>query len=187
MKATLYMVVMNDCGHAVKLTGDFDGEFDVHFLRPVNIEGNAADNFVDGVDVGAKGSILDIRDVVRLSDWRNYAKNVTTYYFEPDNDNYYDYYDVTGITVDVANITPEGLMNSGGDEITVLPSTIEIAQTAPDATYEFGTLTYENNGAGLVNEFTLKVPVTVSYKWGDVETIVDVVVRPTSATDSATL
>jgi hypothetical protein len=185
MKAKLYMALLNECDRELDLVGDFDGSFLVHFLRPVNVEGQAADNFVDGVDVGAKGSVLDIKNVVRLSDWRNYAKNVTTYYFEPDNDNYYDYYDVTAITVDVANITPEGLMTSGGTELTELPSTIEIAQTAPDATYDFGTLTYKNNGATLVEEFTLKVPVTVSYKWGDVQTIVDVVVRPTSATKSA--
>ena len=185
MKAKLYMALLNECDRELDLVGDFDGSFLVHFLRPVNVEGQAADNFVDGVDVGAEGSVLDIKSVVRLSDWRNYAKSVTTYYFEPDNDNYYDYYDVTAITVDVANITPEGLMTSGGTELTELPSTIEIAQTAPDATYDFGTLTYENNGATLVEEFTLKVPVTVSYKWGDVQTIVDVVVRPTSATKSA--
>jgi hypothetical protein len=187
MKATLYMVVMNDCGHAVKLTGEFDGEFDVHFLRPVNIEGNAADNFVDGVDFGAEGSILDIRDVVRLSDWRNYAKNTDAYYFEPDHENYYGFYDVTGVAVDVDNIVPVGLMTSGGTELTELPSTIEVAfdTTLPVADYPNGALTYTNNGAALVNEFTLKVPVKVSYKWGDVETIVDVIVRPTSAIRSA--
>jgi len=185
MKAKLYMELQNECDKPLDLVGDFDGSFLVHFLRPVNVEGQAADNFVDGVDVGAEGSVLDIKNVVRLSDWRNYAKSVTTYYFEPDNENYYDYYAVDSITVNVANITPEGLMNSGGTELTELPSTIEIAQTAPDGTYEFGTLTYKNNGATLVEEFTLKVPVTVSYKWGDVKTIVDVVVRPTSATESA--
>jgi len=184
MQAKLYMALRNECGRELKLVGDFDGSFFVHFLRPVNVEGQAAENFVDGVDEGAEGSVLDIKSVVRLSDWRNYAKNVTTYYFDPDNQNYYSYYDVTGITVDVANITPEGLMTSGGTELTELPSTIEIAQTVPNTTYVFGTLTYVNNGATLVDEFTLKVPVTVTYKWGDVKTIVDVVVRPTSATRS---
>jgi len=185
MKAKLYMALLNECGRELELVGDFDGSFLVHFLRPVNVEGQAADNFVDGVDFGAKGSVLDIVDVVRLSDWRNYAKNVTTYYFEPDNGNYYDYYDVTAISVDEANIKPEGLMTSGGTELTELPSTMEVDFDDTDPTFVFGKLTYKNNGAALVNEFTLKVPVTVSYKWGDVETIVNVVVRPTSATKSA--
>ena len=186
MKATLYLAVAKCDGELdVKLTGDFNGEFDVHFLRPVNVEGESADHFVDGVDVGAKGSVLDVRGVVRLSDWRNYAKDTEDYYFDPGHTNYYDFYGFTGITIDETKIVPEGLVTSGGVELTELPSTIEVNfDPTPTATNPNGVLTYKNNGAGLINQFVLKVPVSVNYKWGKVETVVRVLVKPTSADKS---
>ena len=70
-----------------------------------------------------------------------------------------------------------------------LPTTIEIGTTAPtgglDTDFPFGTLTYTNNGGNLGTEFTLLVPVTVTYKWGEVTTIVEVPVKPTSDVRSA--
>ena len=190
MKARIMLNVMNECGKPMKVTGfGVNGGFNVHFLRPVNIEGAAADNFVDAVDFGAKGSYIDIKKVVQLSDWRNYAKNVETYNFDPNNLNYYDYYDVQAITIDKANIVPSGLIVSG-KELTELPVTIEVNQEIGTAQYPldeypFGVLTYKNNGANLIDPFTLIVPVTVEYKWGKVETKVKVAVQPTSATKSA--
>ena len=186
MKATLVLKVSKCDGDLdVKLTGKFNGEFDVHFLRPVNVEGESADHFVDGVDVGAKGSILDVRSVVRLSDWRNYAKDTEDYYFDPNHENYYGFYGFTGITIDETKIVPEGLITSGGIELTELPSTIEVNFDSTSTTDNpNGVLTYKNNGAGLINEFTLKVPVSVNYKWGEVETVVRVLVKPTSANKS---
>ena len=186
MKATLYLAVTKCDGELdVTLTGDFNGEFDVHFLRPVNVESESADHFIDGVDVGAKGSVLDVRNVVRLSDWRNYAKDTEDYYFDPDHDNYYDFYGFTGISIDDTKIVPEGLVTSGGVELDELPSTIEVKFDPTVTTdHKNGKLTYKNNGAGLINQFTLKVPVTVNYKWGEVETVVRVLVKPTSANES---
>lgn len=180
MKARVKLLVWNECEQPVVVNA-FGGKdsFLVHFLRPVNVEGQAADNFTDGVDFGAPGSILDLRDVVQLSDWRNYVGNVTTYYFDPNHENYYDYYDVQSYTVDLAEIVPVGL-TVGGVALTELPTTIVIAQEAPTADYPYGTLTYRNNGANLATQFTLKVPVTVTYKWGEVVTVVDVLVKPTT-------
>jgi len=180
MKARVKLLVWNNCEQPVVVNA-FGGKdsFLVHFLRPVNVEGQAADSFTDGVDFGADGSILDLRDVVQLSDWRNYVGNVTTYYFDPDHENYYDYYDVQSYTVDLTEIKPVGL-TVGGVALTELPSTIVIAQEAESAEYPYGTLTYRNNGSNLATQFTLKVPVAVTYKWGEVVTEVEVLVKPTT-------
>jgi hypothetical protein len=179
MQARLKLVVLNECEREV-IVKAFNGGSDtflVHFLRPVNVASQAADNFIDGVDFGAEGSMLDMKDVVVLSDWRNYAKNTTDYNFDPDHDNYYQYYGVTSVVADVDNITTEGLVVDG-EELTELPSTIEVNQTTGS---QFGVLTYKNNGAVLNDEFRLVVPVTVTYKWGEVVTTVKVTVKPTSA------
>ena len=180
MKARIKLQITNECEQPVVVTA-FGGKdsFLVHFLRPVNVEGQAADFFVDGVDFGDDGSILDLRDVVQLSDWRNYVGNVESYYFDPDNENYYDYYDVQSYTVDVTDIKAVGL-TVGGTALTELPSTIEVEQVAASSEYPYGTLTYRNNGANLATEFSIIVPVTVTYKWGEVVTEVEVLVKPTS-------
>lgn len=180
MQARIKLQITNECEQPVVVTA-FGGKdsFLVHFLRPVNVEGQAADFFVDGVDFGDDGSILDLRDVVQLSDWRNYVGNITTYNFDPNNENYYDYYDVQSYTVDVTAIKPVGL-TVGGEALDTLPSTVEIAQVAATTEYPYGTLTYRNNGANLATEFSIIVPVTVTYKWGEVVTEVEVLVKPTS-------
>lgn len=183
MKARIKLIVKNECDKEVILKA-FNGKdsFLVHFLRPVNVAGQSAENFVDGVDFGSKGSVLDVKEVVALSDWRNYSKDVKTYNFLPDNENYYAYYGVQAITIDPTNIVPVGLIVDGED-LAKLPSTIEVTQDeVGTANYQFGRLTYRNNGANLKDPFTMKVPVVVEYKWGKVETIVEVAVKPTAAT-----
>jgi hypothetical protein len=182
MQARLKLVVLNECEREVivkAFNGGTSDTFLVHFLRPVNVAAQAADNFIDGVDFGDEGSMLDMKDVVVLSDWRNYAKNTTAYNFDPDHENYYQYYGVEAVVADVDNITTEGLVVDG-EELTDLPSTIEVKQTTTTGS-QFGVLTYKNNGAVLNDEFKLVVPVTVTYKWGEVVTTVKVTVKPTSA------
>lgn len=188
MKARLYIEVKRVCEESestivLKVKGLNNGDaFDVHFLRPVNVEGQAAEAFIDGVDSGKPGSFINLIDIVNLSDWRNNAKNSTDYYFA-DNLNYYGFYDVTNITIDTDNIVPVGL-KVGGVDLDELPGTIDIDTTGATSTTDFGTLTYRNNGAGLDNNFILKVPVTVTYKWGEVSTIVEVEVKKTAASES---
>jgi hypothetical protein len=180
MQARLKLVVLNECEREVivkAFNGGTSDTFLVHFLRPVNVAAQAADNFIDGVDFGDEGSMLDMKDVVVLSDWRNYAKNTTAYNFDPDHENYYQYYGVEAVVADLDNITTEGLLVDG-EELTELPSTIQVDQVTGG---DFGVLTYKNNGSGLNDEFKLVVPVTVTYKWGEVVTTVKVTVKPTSA------
>ena len=184
MKARVKVIISNACGKAVSVKGlGFKDAFDVHFLRPVNVDPQSAENFVDGVDFGATGSWIDVQKAVQLSDWRNYAKNITDYNFEPNHLNYYDYYDVSAITIDVNAIKPIGLIVNGS-ELAKLPITMEVQQTATDPSHPFGTLTYKNNGANLTAPFKMELPVTVTYKWGEVTTKVTVDVKTTASVRS---
>lgn len=186
MKAKLQLVVTADhrTDEPVCITlGNGKDTFDVVFLRPINVEAEAAENFIDGNDVGGVGSVIDLMDVVVLSDWRNTARGVKTFNFSPNNLNYFSYYDVSAITVDVANIKPVGLTVNGVQQ-TTLPSSIIVTQTAATGDFDnplpLGTLTYQNNGNVLNTGFTMIVPVSITYKWGVVETTVEVEVKPTS-------
>src|SRR5690554_1353547 len=184
MKAKLQLVVTDHREEPVCITlGNGKDTFDVVFLRPINVEGEAAENFIDGNDVGGEGSVIDLMDVVVLSDWRNTARGVETFNFSPDNLNYFGYYDVSDIEIDVDNIKPVGLTVNGVQQ-TTLPSTIVVTQTAATGDFNnplpLGTLTYQNNGNVLNTGFTMIVPVSITYKWGVVETTVEVEVKPTS-------
>ncbi|WP_106830874.1 hypothetical protein [Parabacteroides pacaensis] len=167
--ATIGFNVKNACGHKIPLTNE---TFVAKFLRPVNVDPEASKGFIDAVDFGAEGSIVDMLDIVKLSDWRNYK-----FYGTNGHPNYYQYYDVTAIKVDIDNITS----NLNGDNFTkkITDFTqIEIAQdnTGVNPAQPFyGKLTYKNNG-NAVGAFKMKVPVIVTYKWGDVKAnvIVDV-------------
>lgn len=44
---------------------------------------------------------------------------------------------------------------------------------------KFGYIRYENNGANVSESFMLRIPVKVTYTWGEIETTVDVTVTPT--------
>ena len=189
MQARLYIEVKRVCEDestiVLKVNGLNNGDaFNVHFLRPVNVEGQSAEAFIDGVDSGKEGSFINLTDVVNLSDWRNYSKNSTDYYFS-DNTNYYGFYNVQSISVDTSNIKPIGL-KVGGVDLTALPGTIIIGTDipTPQTPTNFGQLTYRNNGAGLDESFILEVPVTVTYKWGEVDTKVQVEVKKTAAMNS---
>ncbi|MBS9767210.1 MAG: hypothetical protein KGV44_06695 [Flavobacteriaceae bacterium] len=173
MRANIQIKVKNNCTPAKKVNfveKNIGGDtFEVRFLRPINIKGQSGDDLYDANDFGDEGSYVDMLDVVQLSDWRNKAKDTEDFSFSK-NDNYYSYYGVTGITVDTNNIKVTGL-KVGGVAVEKLPSSIEVKQvsTFNGKTAKFGFLTYRNNGNNLTEPFTMEVPVTVTYKWGEVK------------------
>ena len=186
--ARITLKAINNCGKELQIKGS-DGTFIVRFVRPVSMTVNAADNYVDAVDYGAKGSFIDVHDLANLYDWRNYAKQSEKYYFQ-NNQNYYKYYDVKSIKVDVENVKVEGLTINGEAQSDLTNTGVELTQMAPTATMiakypelkntsADGLLMYKNNGAALNKPFTLILPVTVEYKWGKVVENVKVKVQPT--------
>src|SRR5690554_2433549 len=177
IKANLQLVVTpehrEDEPACINLANGED-TFDVVFLRPINLEAQAADDFIDGVDAEGEGSVIDLRDLLVLSDWRNNWFNTTDYNFEPDHLDYYDFYGIGDVEVDVDNIVPVGL-TSGGQPLTSLPETMIVTQDGTDID---GTISYVNNGNKLATEFTMLIPVKVNYAGGVIETVVEVLVKP---------
>ncbi len=192
--ARITLKAINNCGKELQIKGS-DGTFIVRFVRPVSMTVAAADNYVDAVDYGAKGSFIDVHDLANLYDWRNYAKKSEKYYFQ-NNQNYYKYYDVKSIKVDVENVKVEDLTINGEEQSDLTNTGVELTQMAPTAnmiakypelknTSADGLLMYKNNGAALNKPFTLILPVTVEYKWGKVVENVKVKVMPTDETAPA--
>ena len=148
----------------VAITFDGEDHFQANFIRPVNIAEKAADNFIDGVDVGEKGSFIRLEDLIAPYDWRDR-------YFS-DYENYWSYYGPFKITVDTT--TAECDLNGTRQAV---PTTVVLEQsdaiemgTGDDKlTSKYGFLTYRNNGTK-VSEFHVYVKVTVEYGWGTIVT-----------------
>lgn len=143
-------------GYETYLNEVTNNEFDVKFLRPITVKADKMDNFKDGVDVGAEGSVIDVK--LAFTDWRNYAFVTTPI-------NYYTYYGVKSITIDTdkAQTTVNGKYEP-------IPAGMKVEYSGVEdiSAGKFGKLTYINNKAE-VGEFDIKLPVAVEYAWGTVE------------------
>lgn len=188
VRARITLKAINNCGKELKIK-DSDGNFIVKFVRPVTLTPNPNQWYVDAVDYGAKGSFLDVRSLANLYDWRKDAKSSDMYSFVK-NPNYYDYYGVKSISVDVDKVKVYQLDVEGDENpelantgivLTQMQPTAEMIKTYPELknTSADGLLMYKNNGASLKTPFKLSMPVTVEYKWGKVVQWVSVKVYPT--------
>jgi hypothetical protein len=167
-------VICNDNNRKVEIKFNGKDYFRANFVRPVNIAGVASDNLIDAVDMGEKGSFIALEKLIAPTDWRNRSFNAYK--------NYWKYYGVASITVDIEKVT----CDLNGTKAPV-PATITLAQAAAGTmgtgtsaqASDYGFLTYKNNGTG-VKAFNLYVPVTVTYKWGTIVT--DAVKVPVAST-----
>lgn len=141
--------------------------FDVRYLRPLDINADKVVNITDGVDDGSK---VYIYDLVSFADWRDYKF--------ADHLNYFEYYGVTALTPDIENVTTN--INGKTQKLSEVTSLMKFEDhTTPLTSYPttaaglrdaFGYLFYINN-TSTVRDFELYVPVKVSYKWGNTQTV----------------
>ncbi len=170
-------------------------EFDVRFLRPIDVEGKSG---VEFTDAQANGSEISIFDALNFTDWRNQS-------FAGANAWYFAFYNVTSVEMDKANITTT--MNNGtlGETKLSTISTNVKFELLPDADADnvntfnlsahnnatalqttvanavkaaMGTIKYTNNGNN-VQSFKVRIPIKVTYDWGTIETYVDCDVKNT--------
>ena len=141
--------------------------FRLNVLRPMNISPVAGDYFIDALDLGELHSFMRLEDLIDPYDWRNRHFNKEQY------KTYWKYYGVTAVNVDLAQVTCD-LNGVSGSKV---PVTISLdvtygPYTVGSTTYTsaYGFLTYKNNGAPVISDFNLEVPVTVTYKWGTITT-----------------
>ena len=108
---------------------------------------------------------------MNLADWRNGTDYVSTFAQYP---TYFQYYGVTSITADLANIKTDLNQTAGVRvPITNYPDlrvgyAASVAGVTPVAAD--GYLTYQNTGNTLGVPFYLYVPVTINYAWGSIVT-----------------
>lgn len=194
------VIASNDCGVAVPVS---DGVFLASWQRPINLK-PIADKVV--VDANTNGNIIYLSDLINLYDWRNqsmegankwfwafYGVNAITVNVNPDivltNMHQSDatkFVKLSSIT-EKAELYTYGTttINKGSHRFTFDLSTYDAAsknQALLDYIKAnpsiFGAIYYKNNGEN-VTTFKLKIPVTISYTWGDFETTLTVEVART--------
>lgn len=172
--ATVGIYAVNGCDMQLPIANN---TFDIKFLRPLDVTGAEAVTFTDAVTGGNK---KDMADLVEFLDWRDK--------WEAD---WVKYYGVTAIKADVDGITTT--LNGGTLGSTLLSSVTDAVSfdyqaTGASATYgdkDFGYLYYGNNGS-VTAKFQIRVPLTITYDWGEITTAyVDITVQPTQANRAA--
>lgn len=176
LKAIIGIRVKTDrCEHALELTSN---EFNVRFMRPITaIAVNA-----ELEDAQDQKQIIYLKDLVSLKDWREY-------YFA-DHANYWTYYNIKDIKV-IGNytwatndISKQGSLNSYiyttmskvgqsanslNDQIrqSTVSNQVEFRAVQGTGTGidQYGHIVYENLSS-TVQDFTVRLPIAVTYEWG---------------------
>lgn len=162
---------------AVKATicGNIDvpvasNEFNVKFLRPINVE-EATASFEDAETAG---STADIK--LTFTDWRDH--NFTDTKVTKGLD-YFKYYGVKEIAVDIENATTD-LNGNSSQKLKDLTDKVKFTFSAPAtiSAGKYGELKYENNGL-TVGQFHVYFPATITYDWGTIKTTITATVGKT--------
>lgn len=152
---------------AVKATicGNIDvpvasNEFNVKFLRPINVE-EATASFEDAETAGSTANIK-----LTFTDWRDH--NFTDTKVTKGLD-YFKYYGVKEIAVDIENATTD-LNGNSSQKLKDLTDKVKFTFSAPAAisANNYGNLKYENNGL-TVGQFHVYFPATITYDWGTIK------------------
>lgn len=162
----LFKVTGYACGDKnkpIEITFNGQDHFRANMIPPVKIAQEAADNFIDGVDVGEPGSYIKIEDLINPSDWRGRAFS--------GHANYWGFYGPFTVTFDPADAECD--LNGVRQKV---PATIELAQSGD-------LITYKNNLTTVNSDFNIFVKVTVAYGWGTIKT--DWIKVPVKATTVA--
>ena len=195
------VIASSGCGVAVPVT---DGSFLVSWQRPINLNTIAPQQVIDAKE---DGNIIYLSDLLNLYDWRNdsmegankwywayYGVNAVTVNVNPSvvetNMHQADentFVKLGTITKKAELYTHDGTatVNKGAKKFTFDLSAYNssdknqalLDKIAADKAI-FGAIYYKNNGEN-VTKFTLKIPVTISYTWGDFYTTLVVTVDRT--------
>ena len=162
---------------AVKATicGNIDvpvtsNEFNVKFLRPINVE-EATASFEDAETAGSTAKIN-----LTFTDWRDH--NFTDPKVTKGQD-YFKYYGVKEIAVDIENATTD-LNGNSSQKLKDLTDKVKFTFSAPAtiSAGKYGELKYENNGL-TVGQFHVYFPATITYDWGTIKTTITATVGRT--------
>ena len=179
VKAIIGIIAQNECAKELPLTNN---TFDVRFLRPINAV-NANKTIEDASYVAMQK--IKATDLLKFTDWRD-AWNKTQ--AAGIGGEYEKYYGVEGVTIEgikdgeSISLNPNVMTNLGQSDpkkfvaLGDVTKNIDFVYTSADG----GTLTYKNLST-TVQEFQIKIPVTVKYIWGYITENVTVTVKKTAS------
>lgn len=148
-------------------------EFDVKFIRPISVT-SASATFIDAAETEKALSLT-------FKDWRNMG--FTDVSRVPSGANFFAYYGVKNIALDIDNATTD-LNGNKNDKLNKVAPKIKLGYIAPAGNGsqivkdEYGKITYENLG-NTVGTFHIEIPGTVTYDWGKLPIKVQVTVNGT--------
>jgi len=147
--------------------------FYAKYLRPVSAKPAEVEELVDAANGVSKAALN-----LQLEDWRDKKFDVVE---DTEGFDFYAYYGVSKIAADLDNATTN--LNGGTLGETLLnkvTTKVELGFNAPTTVAKgaHGEFTYKNNGNTL-GEFTVQVPLVITYKWGKIYTSVDLVINKT--------
>ena len=147
--------------------------FYAKYLRPVSANPAEVAELVDAANEVSKAALN-----LQLVDWRDKLFDKAE---DTDGFDFYAYYGVNDVTANIAEATTN--LNGGELGKTLLnkvTTKVELGFTKPATVAKgaHGEFTYKNNGNTL-GKFTVRVPLTISYKWGYIYTSVDLVINKT--------
>ena len=179
VKAIIGIIAQNECAKELPLTNN---TFDVRFLRPINAV-NANKTIEDASYVAMQK--IKATDLLKFTDWRDaWNKNQAAGI----GGEYEKYYGVQGVTIEgikdgeSISLNPNVMTNLGQSNpktfvaLGDVTKNIDFVYTSADG----GTLTYKNLST-TVQEFQIKIPVTVKYIWGYITENVTVTVKKTAS------
>ncbi|MCD8186352.1 MAG: hypothetical protein LUD68_07870 [Rikenellaceae bacterium] len=192
MSAEVEIILYNSC-RDIEVT---NGIFTAYFFRPVNVTAGTGNDFSDSdtsidIDLTKLAILTDWREAYNTM-WSNGSSFINTsipansqIWNNRSYETFFKYYDVTSIAVDIDGITTtmgggtlgETLLSETNSELGVENVVTSIVQE-PLADVNYGVFRYSNSGGKIQSAFQMRLPVVVTYKWGQVTVDVDVTVTP---------
>ena len=174
-----YVTTVCADGNVKTLTTKGENEFDVKFLRPLDLSFDGAVEFTDA-NIGTTTKTLDFTNIVKFTDWRDrnaaqvlandhvtmealygvttiYVANEAEWTTNLNGDN-------IATTKLVMNYGDRGLHMTGGTALVLPPSALVPGFTAYDVNH-LPSFTYTTQQKAF-KDYQVRVPVKVGYSWG---------------------
>ncbi len=184
-------------GNVKTLETKGENEFDVKFLRPLDLNFDGAVEFTDA-NVGTTTKTLDFTDIVKFTDWRDrnaaqvlandgvtlealygvttiYVANEAEWTTNLNGDN-------IATTKLVENYGDRGLHMAGGTALVLPPAALVPGFTAYDVNH-LPSFTYTTQQKSF-KDYQVRVPVKVGYSWGTFNDHITVTIKGTLNNDT---
>ena len=184
-------------GNVKTLTTKGENEFDVKFLRPLDLTFNGAVKFVDA-NIGTTTKTLDFTNIVKFTDWRDRDAaeilandhvtletlyGVTTIYVADEKQWTTDLNgDNIATTKLFDNYGDRGLHMTGGTALVLPPSALVPGFKAYDVNH-LPSFTYTTQQKAF-KTYHVQVPVKVGYSWGTFDAFITVTIEGTLNNDT---